>query len=42
MTVMFIVAADGSFFFEPVVIWGSKVTQWFRSFKDPSRPMPVH
>ena len=39
---MFIVAADGSFVFEPAVIWRSKVPRCFRSLKDPSRPMSVH
>ena len=39
---MFIVAADGSFVFEPVVIWPSNVPLCFRSLKDPSRPMFVH
>ena len=42
MTAMFIVAADGSFVFEPVVIWRSKVPRCFRSLKDPSRPMSAH
>ena len=42
MAAMFIVAADGSFVFEPVVIWRSKVPRCFRSLKDHSRPMSVH
>ena len=41
MTVMFIVAGDGSFVFEPIFIWRSKA-RCFRSLKDPSRPMSVH
>ena len=42
MTAMLIVAADGSFVFEPVAIWRSKVPRCFRSLKDPSRTMSVH
>lgn len=39
MTVMFIVAFDGSFVFEPIVIWISKGPRCFKSLKDPLRPM---
>ena len=42
MTVMFIVASDGSFVFEPTVIWISKLPHCFKSLKDESRPMSVH
>ena len=42
MTVMFIVASDGSFVFEPTVIWKSKLPRYFKSLKDASRPMSVH
>ena len=42
MTIMFIVAFDGSFFFEPTVIWRSKLPHCFKSLKDASKPMPVH
>ena len=42
MTVMFIVAGDGSFVFEPIVIWRSKLPRCFRSLKDLSRPMSVY
>ena len=41
MTVMFIVASDGSFVFELTVIWRSKKPRCFRSPKDPLRPMSV-
>ena len=42
MTVMFIVASDGSFVFEPTAIWRSKGPRYFKSVKDLSRPMSVH
>ena len=42
MTVMFTVASDGSFVFEPAVIWRSKGPPCFKTLKDPLRPMPVH
>ena len=42
MTVMFIVASDGSFVFEPTIIWRSKLPRCFKSLKDVSRPMFVH
>ena len=42
MTVMFIVASDGSLVFEPTVIWRSKLPRCFKSLKDVSRPMTVH
>ena len=42
MTVMFIVASDGSFVFEPTVIWRSKLPRCFKSLKDASRPMSMH
>ena len=42
MTVMFSVASDGSFVFEPTVIWRSKLSRCFKSLKDVSRPMSVH
>ena len=42
MTVLFIVASDGSFVFEPAVIWGSKLLRYFKYLKDASRPMSVH
>ena len=42
MTVMFIVASDGSFVFEPTVIWRSKLPRCFKSLKDASRLMSVH
>ena len=42
MTVMFIAASDGSFVFEPTVIWTSKLSRYFKSLKDASRPMSVH
>ena len=42
MAAMFIVTADGSLVFKPVAIWPSKVSKCFRSFKDPSRPMPFY
>ena len=42
LTAMFIVAADGSYVFEPTVIWRSKLPRCFKSLKDPSRPMGVH
>ena len=42
MNVMFIVAFDGSFVFEPTVIWRSKRPCCFKSFKDPLRTMYVH
>ena len=42
MTIMFIVASDGSFVFEPTVIWRSKLPRCFKSLKDASRPMSVH
>ena len=42
MTVMFIVASDSSFVFEPTVIWRSKLPRCFKSLKDASRPISVH
>ena len=39
---MFIVASDGSFVFEPTVIWRSKLPRCFKSLKDASIPMSVH
>ena len=42
MTVMFIVASDGSFVFEPTVIWRSKLPRCFKSLKDASRTISVH
>ena len=42
MTVMFIVASDGSFVFEPTAIWRSKGPRYFKSVKDLLRPMSVH
>ena len=42
VTVMFIVASDGSFEIEPTGIWRSKEPRCFKSFKDPLRPMFVH
>ena len=42
MTVMFIVASDDSFVFEPTVIFRSKLSRSFKSLKDASRPMSVH
>ena len=42
MTVMFIVASDGSFAFEPTVVWRSKLTRCFKSLKDASRPISVY
>ena len=42
MTVMFIVASDGSFVFEPTAIWRSKGPRCFKSVKDLLRPMSVH
>ena len=42
MTVVFIVASDGSFVFEPTFIWRSKLSRCFMSLKDASRPMSVH
>ena len=42
MIVMFIVASDGSFVFEPTATWRSKLPPCSKSLKDASRPMPVH
>ena len=42
MTVRFIVASNGSFVFEPTVIWRSKLPHCFKSLKDASRPMFMH
>ena len=42
MTFMVIVASDGSFVFEPTVIWRSKKQRCFKPLKDPWRPMSVH
>ena len=42
ITVTFIVASDGSFFFELIVFWRSKRPRCFKSLKDPSRPMSVN
>ena len=42
MTVIFIVASDGSFVFEPSVIWRSKGRRCFKFLIDPVRPMSVH
>ena len=42
MTVMFIVASDGSFVFKPTVIWRSTLPRYFKSIKNASRPMSVH
>ena len=42
MTVMFVVAFDDSFVFEPIVIWISKGPRCFKSLKDLLRPMSVH
>ena len=42
LTVMFVVASDGSFVFEPTVIWRSKLPCCFKSLKDASRLMSVH
>ena len=39
---MFSVASDGSFVFEPTVIWRSKLSRCFKSLKDVSRLMSVH
>ena len=41
MTAMFIVAADGSFVFDPIVIGRAKSPRCFKPLKDPSRPMSV-
>ena len=41
MTIMFIVASDDSFVFEPIVIWRSKGPHCFKSLKDPLRPMSL-
>ena len=41
-TVMFIVAPNGSFVFEPTVIWKSKLPRCFKSLKNSSRPMSMH
>ena len=41
-TVMFIVAPNGSFVFEPTVIWRSKLPRCFKSLKGASRPMSMH
>lgn len=41
-TVTLIVASDGSFVFEPTLIWRSKGPPCFKSFKDPLRPMSAH
>ena len=37
-----IVASDGSFVFEPTLIWRSKGPRCFKSLKDPLRPMYAH
>ena len=42
MTVVFVVASDGSFVFEPTVIWRSKGPCCFKSLKYPLRPMSAH
>ena len=42
MTAMFTVVADGSFVFEPIVIWRSKVPRYFKSLKNTARPMSAH
>ena len=42
MNVIIIVTSDGSFIFEPTVIWRSKLPRCFKSLKDASRPMSVH
>ena len=42
MTVMFIVASDCSFVFEPTVIWRLKLPRCFKSLKDALRPMSLH
>ena len=42
MTVIFIVASNGFFVFEPTVIWRSKLPRCFKSLKDLSRPISVH
>ena len=42
MTVMFIVASDCSFVFEPTVIWRLKLPRCFKSLKDALRPVSLH
>ena len=42
VTVMFFVASNGSFVFEPTVIWRSKLPRCFKSLKGASRPMSMH
>ena len=42
LTVMFIVFSDGSFVFEPTIIWRSKEPHCFKSYKDLLRLMSVH
>ena len=42
MTVTFIIASDGSFVFELIVIWRSKRPRCFKSLEDPWRPMSVN
>ena len=41
-TVMFIIAPNGSFVFEPTVIWRSKLPRCFKSLKNASKPMSMH
>ena len=42
MNVMFTVASDSSFGFEPTVMWRSKERRCFKSLKDPLRSLSVH
>ena len=41
-TVMFIIAPNGSFVFEPTVIWRSKLPRCFKSLKNASKPVSMH
>ena len=42
MTVVFSVASDNSFVFEPIIIWISKGPRFFKSLKAPLRQLSVH